>query len=281
MASNESPDFDPTPDEEESARIRRKLLWRMGVAGSMIVALLGGLALFDYLATGSREPEYASPHFTDPVPVSPRPVTQALGPIMPVPDEEDATESPPEALDVSVPESTEAPAIPAGMSPEDAVPPPSPEAHPRPATSRARAKPSSRAATAALPPSVRSSTPSPLPPSAGRAEGEAPASPRPETEAPRAESPRAEASPPLPSRQAATLPRPRPLSGYTLQAGVFADPRRAEEIHTRLVQEGIPVTLETRVLVGPFRNRNEAESARAKMKAMGIDALLMPRNGRK
>ena len=31
------------------ADIKRKLAMRMGVAGVMIVALLGGLALFDYL----------------------------------------------------------------------------------------------------------------------------------------------------------------------------------------------------------------------------------------
>jgi cell division protein FtsN len=70
----------------------------------------------------------------------------------------------------------------------------------------------------------------------------------------------------------------RLLSGYTLQAGVFVDPRRAEDVHARLVREGIPASLETRVLVGPFKNRREAESARVKMKAMGIDALSIPRN---
>ncbi|MDR1661618.1 MAG: SPOR domain-containing protein [Azoarcus sp.] len=80
-----------------------------------------------------------------------------------------------------------------------------------------------------------------------------------------------------------TLPRSPPaltrlLSGYTLQAGVFTDPRRAEEVYAKLAQEGIPVTLETRVLVGPFKNRKEADSARAKMKAMGIDALPVARS---
>ena len=111
----------------------------------------------------------------------------------------------------------------------------------------------------------------------------------PRVETPRSETPRPEASRPgvsradatraLPSRPSAALPRPLP--GFTLQAGVFTDPRRAEEIHARLAQEGIPASLETRVLVGPFKNRSEAESARAKMKAMGIDALLVPRSGRK
>jgi cell division protein FtsN len=74
---------------------------------------------------------------------------------------------------------------------------------------------------------------------------------------------------------------PRLLSGYTLQAGVFADPRRAEDVQAKLVREGIPASLETRVLVGPFKNRKEAESARVKMKALGIEALSVPRNEKK
>ena len=86
MTPDESPDFGLMPGEEdESVRIRRKLLWRMGVAGLMIVALLGGLALFDYLATGPREPEYVPPRFTEPVPVAPKsPTTQTTGPVVPV-----------------------------------------------------------------------------------------------------------------------------------------------------------------------------------------------------
>ena len=74
---------------------------------------------------------------------------------------------------------------------------------------------------------------------------------------------------------------PRLLSGYSLQAGVFVDPQRAEELHARLVQEGIPATIETRVLVGPFKSRKESEAARAKLRAMGIASVPLPRNGKK
>lgn len=64
-----------------------------------------------------------------------------------------------------------------------------------------------------------------------------------------------------------------------MQAGVFADPRRAEELHARLVLEGIPATIESRVQVGPFKDRAEAEAAREKLKAMGIDTVLLPPKG--
>jgi DedD protein len=297
MTPNESPDFGPEPgDEDESARIRRKLLWRMGVASLMIVVLLGGLMLFDRLATAPREPEYIPPRFTDPVPVPPKPVTQTLGPVVPMPppeeDGNEETEKPLQTSDTSVPEATTAPVIPIDAPSAELAPPSSPDVTARPAPGRVTTKPSPRAAATAQP-AVPPSAPSPLPTARSRQRtGQEPASPRAETlrqgtpraeatrvEAPGPEATRSEATRALPSRQSSTLPRP--LSGYTLQAGVFTDPRRAEEIHTRLAQEGIPVTLETRVLVGPFRNRNEAESARAKMKAMGIDALLVPRSGRK
>lgn len=55
-------------DQGDLSDIKRKLAWRMGFAGLMIVALLGGLALFDYLSV-QVETEPAPPQFTEPVPV--------------------------------------------------------------------------------------------------------------------------------------------------------------------------------------------------------------------
>jgi cell division protein FtsN len=60
-----------------------------------------------------------------------------------------------------------------------------------------------------------------------------------------------------------------------LQVGVFSDPRRAEELHARLTQEGIPSFIEARVEVGPFKNREEAEAARAKLGALGLDSVML------
>ena len=49
----------------------------------------------------------------------------------------------------------------------------------------------------------------------------------------------------------------------------------------RLVLEGIPSTIEARVQVGPFKSRAEAEAVREKMKAMGVDAVLLLPKGAK
>lgn len=88
-----------------------------------------------------------------------------------------------------------------------------------------------------------------------------------------APTPKAEPAPPV-----ASAP-PRLFPGFALQAGVFSDVRRAEELHAKLTLNGIPSTLEARVQAGPFKSRQEAEAAREKMKALGIDAVMLPPKG--
>lgn len=70
--------------------------------------------------------------------------------------------------------------------------------------------------------------------------------------------------------------------GLRFRPVCFSDPRRAEELHARLALEGIPSTIEAQVQAGPFRSKEEAEAARVKMKALGIDAvMLMPKGVRR
>jgi len=221
--------------------IRRKLAWRMGFAGLMIVALLGGLALFDRLSVTRNEVvEPTPPQFTEPVPVPKKSVTQPVTPAAPEP---------------------ESSAAPVDKSAPPVEPPPRPEVAaqptlPRPTPSTARpAAPSAPATTPAPARSVTAVAKPAEPP-------KAPASPL--TPAP-APAPAQASPPPAP---------PRLIYGYALQAGVFSDPRRAEELHARLMLEGIPSTIEARVEVGPFKTRQEAEAARAKLKALGIDTVL-------
>jgi DedD protein len=238
---------------DDNARIRRRLVRRMGIAATMILALLGGLALFDYLAARSYETEDETPRFTKAVPV-PAPVSkstpEALGPVLPVPEEKS------EEMPLSVPESTETPMPPPIIETEPAsvpeeitppVPAAQPSLRPAPSTPRAERRPPSRLPA---PPASPAPAPSALPATPARGTGNAATS----------------AQPPF---------------GYMLQAGVFVDPRRAEDVLAQLAQEGISATLETRVLVGPFKNPDEANFARAKMKAMGIEAIPLVRNGKK
>ncbi|SDI72832.1 SPOR domain-containing protein [Propionivibrio dicarboxylicus] len=254
MAASANPD---TPSQSLS-NLRRKLILRMGVAGLMIVGLLGGLALFDYM--GARvESEPEATRYTEPVPVARKSITQPVKPIEPLPEvKEDKKETP-------APETTSPPVD--KSAPKLDVPP-RPEVAARPALPKSGSGSTMRAASGPVSAPMHSSGASgpssapvkvfePLPARAGAAMPTA----RNETGA----------AMPLPASPS------RLFSGFALQAGVFTEPRRAEELHARLTLEGIPSTIEARVQVGPFNSKEEAEAARIKMKSMGIDAvMLMP-----
>lgn len=227
--------------------IRRKLIWRMAVAGIMIAGLLGGLAFFDYL--GSRidnEPE--ATRYTEPVPVPKKNVTQPVTPVAPIPEVKEEKKEP------AAPEVTSAPVD--RSAPKLDVPSRPPVGAQTPSAKAPQALSRSAGATAPTAPTV---------PAKAADSRTMPA----ETPPVRHDAPAPAASPaPQPSLS-------RMLSGFALQAGVFSDPRRAEELHARLTLEGIPSTIEARVQVGPFKSKEEAEAARAKMKTMGIDAVML------
>lgn len=229
---------------DDTAEIKHKLAMRMLFAGVMIVALLGGLALFDYYSA-QPEPEVAAPpQFTEPVPVAKKMVTQPVTPPVAAPEVVAPTETKPvEPEATSAPVDKRAPRV-------DTPPPPVVAAQPsvprKPAAPVHSASPVSTEASA--PP-----TPTPPAPSESAVSPTTPAVPTP----------------------------PRLFSGYALQAGVFADPRRAEELQARLVEAGIPATIEARVQVGPFKTRAEANAARAKLNALGIESVLLPPKGAK
>ncbi|MFZ4537266.1 SPOR domain-containing protein [Propionivibrio sp.] len=245
MATNET---SATEVKSDPSDIKRKLAWRMGFAGLMIVGLLGGLALFDYLGRPS-ETEPSAPQFTEPVPVVKKIITQAVTPTEPTP------EMPKEETKAAEPEASAAPVDKAAPAVE---PPPRPQVSAQPVLPRA-SSPAGRSAASAIQP--------------------APAKPVEPRVAPVTAAP-ARVEPPVAAAQQQPLLQ-RLFSGYVLQAGVFADPRRAEELHARLTLEGIPSAIEARVQVGPFKNREEAEAARAKMKAMGIESVLLAPKGAK
>ena len=224
----------------DASAVKRKLAWRMGFAGLMIVGLLGALALFDRLSSPS-DSESAAPQFSEPVPVAKKVTTQPVTPVEPAPEvakEPVKDVTPPEVS--AAPVDRSAPRVDRPARPGAAAQPALPRAAPQPARPATSSSRPAGAVPARSEASVRSETPV--------------------------------AAEPAPSP-------PRLFSGYAVQAGVFADPRRAEELHARLTLEGIPSTIEARVQVGPFASRAEAEAAREKLKAMGIEGVLLPPRG--
>ena len=113
------------------------------------------------------------------------------------------------------------------------------------------------------------------PPPPPRVGSTAPAPSRPESTAPARDTPL--------SRTAAPHERPsaphEQRSGervYVLQLGVFSNPDNAKQLVERLHREGIRAYSETRVQVGPFATRAEAEQARAALQRLGLSVVITP-----
>ncbi len=73
---------------------------------------------------------------------------------------------------------------------------------------------------------------------------------------------------------------------FFIHAGTFALTSNAEKVHARIERAGLPATLQNftnadkelvRVRVGPFASRAEADRAAAKLRAMGLDAMIYGR----
>lgn len=225
-------------NQGDLSEIKRKLIRRVGVAALMIVGLLGGLALFDHL--GSQTEDDAAEHVAEVQPAPRKTPTQPVTPAEIPPAPVEVEEKPP------VPEASAAPV-------DKAAPPMDLPARPEVSAQPKLPKPPSGVAVpvaGAKPTETRS-----LPQAATAVSG-------------------AVRSEPVPAPAPVTAP-PRQTSGFALQAGVFSDPRRAEELYARLTLEGIPASIESRVQVGPFKSKEEAERARARMKGLGVEAVLL------
>jgi DedD protein len=233
---------------EGRADLKRQLLWRMGLAGLMILALLGVLALFDY--ANAPDDWQTGQQFTEPVPVRKREPVQALTAAetpLASPVEEPAAASE-QAASESASEVASDPGAqspPAKKTDAGGIQTRAPKAagDAGDSTLPAPPPPPRVAATPALPPPARRPT----------------------------ESSASAATPPPSVVEPPPAVAVRLVSGYIVQSGLFSDLALAEEWQARLAQEGIPATLEARLQIGPFKNRAEAEAARRKLKKLGID----------
>lgn len=265
-------------EQENSAELKRRLGKRLGLAAVLIVVLLGGLAVFDYLAQLERE-DASPPVAAVQPPIGPS-ITTGRPPEPASPQEEPITPSPSLA---PLPPAEEPPPKPEVAAQPSVTPVPVPPTPPTPPAAPVPVKP---VAPVAAPTPARPPTP-PAPPPIAQAPA---AKPLPATVPEESSSAPVlgAAAPPvrLPAPPAAgASPRPvlsRLAAGFVLQAGVFTSVERAEELKAKLVMAGVPVTIETRVQVGPFATQKEADAARKKIRDLGIESILIPpRAGRR
>lgn len=146
---------------------------------------------------------------------------------------------------------------------------PTPTRPPEPPPTQQAPAPQESGKTATAPAAAH---PAPPPPPSVKPEPAKPAPPPPATAKPAP-------APVVPAKQPAITPartEPAAPSGgtYTVQLGVFSNPVYALELVDRLKKQGIRAYVETRVQVGPFLNRDEAEKAQAELKRLGVSGLV-------
>ncbi|MCL2830307.1 MAG: SPOR domain-containing protein [Betaproteobacteria bacterium] len=274
-AQKTPPEKTQNPVQEEDAGLKRRLMRHMAIAFGLIVVLLGLLWLSERFGASTEETGTDQPHFEKPVPVgkktpAPQPEVKPQ-PELPTPSGQTppGEESQPPQMPPAPPAApTEQGAFPAHKAGMEASHPAEKETSSKKSSTSNTAS-SSQTVPPPPPPSVEAR---PQLPSGGErpAETGKPARPVQMAEPDRAE-PEASADPALLPANLRTASVRRP-TGYTLSAGTYLDAAQAEALQVALTNHGIPSTLETRVSIGPFKTRQEAEAARRKLKALGIDA---------
>lgn len=82
---------------------------------------------------------------------------------------------------------------------------------------------------------------------------------------------------PSPATQAAPSERAVPVTdkAYMVQVGVFTSPANAQALQKQLQRAGVESHLETRVQLGPFKDKRDAERALSRARKLGINAVLV------
>lgn len=246
----------PEPLDADEA-LKKRLISRIAVAGVMVVALLGGLAVFDAL-------HVAPP----PLEEEPEQVAKAPEPAPAKPEEKPAEAKPEEGKTEEKPGEKLADAA---AKPEETKPePPAPAAVPSlPERTASVAAPAPRPARPLTAPATAR-------PAAIRPSEPVAAHPRiePEREIARTPGPAS----PVSRHAPASRPLTEATAGtrqYVVQMGVFSNLANAEELRAKLELAGVPAQIEARVQVGPFRSRAEADAAREKLRAMGMETGIL------
>lgn len=238
------------PVLEDPNQLTRRAKTRIGVAIVLLTIAIGGLTLL-----GRQKPESVSEETP-----SQKQESLSSGQTEPVPAQiNSAQQEPPPAPAPASPE----PASP----PESTAPPPPPvvtKLPPLPVSSPAKPGTNHAVVTEATPADKEVAKSGEKAPAASPVT--APASP---TTPQKTNTPAAQ---PLPS---ASKPA-APPKNFDVQVGVFTDMDNAKQLQAKLAEHGIPSHTETRLQVGPFNTKAEADAAKEKLKSLGIGSVVVP-----
>lgn len=246
--------LDPILQQETQRKLKVQLAWRLGIASVLIVLALFGINWLDRQqdtppAVNTPTPRIA-PATAEPLPL---PTTAPTTAPASAPAEASATLSITSApssdsgVIEGAPRSAAKKAV-TTPAPATAAPKTAPTAAPAPAKVAPVTTP---AKTIAATPAVPARAPAAI------------------TAAPRA----------LPAAPVTISPLPYPApqqtpQGYIVQAGVFLQTPKAENYLLQLKTAGIPAYIESRVQIGPFKDKAAAEAAIQKLRQLGIEPVV-------
>ncbi|AMC33930.1 SPOR domain-containing protein [Janthinobacterium sp. B9-8] len=242
--------LDPILQQEAQRKLKVQLAWRLGIAATLIVLALFGINWLD------RQKDAPSAINT-PTPIAvptAEPTPEAL-PIPSAPPTASAAIEASSTLSISTPiASSSASGLIAGAA-HKSLPTPTntPINKPTLKLEPIAPIPGSKPAPATSLPTINSPmTEAPLKPGI--------ATPQATTATPVAQTP--------------AYPAAHTPNGYTVQAGVFLQAQNAEKLLSQLKAAGVPAYTETRVQIGPFKDKASADAAAAKLKSMGINPIV-------
>ncbi len=241
---------------DEHAEIKKRAMRRLIVAGTLVTAAVVALTVLNYKseervvpATTSGAPAVATPEPAPPEAV-PTKTAEEAPPETPVPDVLPAPDS--EAAPTTAPPPPEVLNKPSQFTPAAA----------KPRTEAISAPAPSKAAGTAI---AESSTP--------QAVTISPPSPAKKSTAPTSMESKPIAVPAAPPARTTETTAPK---AYVVQLGLFSNYENAVQLQKRLADHGIKSYTETRLHVGPFQSKAEAEQAMTRIRSMGINAVLVP-----
>ncbi|MHB1292372.1 MAG: SPOR domain-containing protein [Sulfuricella sp.] len=240
------------PSLDEQNEIKKRAIRRVIVASVLVAAAIAALTVLTRYKSEAPVTRTATqgtvlPPVAQPEPTAPAPEEMAAPPTTPPEQEAQPTTPPPPPPEVV---NAPAPATPAGPVPKAAKP--------------TSVRPGAEAEVSARPAPAKPVASQPQ--TAARAAQEMqPAQPAKSI----AERPAEKALPPAKAAE----PAPK---GYTVQLGVFSNPTNALQLQEKLAQNGIKSYTETKLNVGPFQSKAEADQALAKIRSLGVSAVVVP-----
>lgn len=259
--------LDPILQQEEQRKLRIQLIWRLAIAVALVAGVLGILA---WLEQGKE----SKPQMTV---SAPREIRAASAPAASATTFASAPEVSAPAEEASVPQAAAsasapgtAPALVASALPAAVLPrpEPTPQTTTAPALTLPGTKPVSKPVTPVIAQPAAPVVTQPVAPNRPSIAVKPVQPPAEPVQPPRVATPQPAAPP---ARYPSPVATP---NGYTVQAGVFLHSANAEKMLKQVQSAGIPAYLETRVQIGPFSNKTEAEAAVKKLRLIGVEPVL-------